>query len=129
MENRCPSNTNYSVNKKERFWHVLSAADMLISFGSTAIEDALQNEIPVLLYDKWGRYKHCEAEELYNGCNPQVYPVYYLKDEEHLLKSLDWLLYNDKKIPDDVFRKYVYDSNGIDAFIELLKSLLKTNNK
>lgn len=124
-----PASENYSVNKKERFWHVLSAADMLISFGSTAIEDALQNEIPVLLYDKWGRYKHCEAEELYNGCNPQVYPVYYLKDEEHLFKSLDWLLYNDKKIPDDVFRKYVYDSNGIDAFIELLKSLLKTNNK
>lgn len=119
-----PASENYSVNKKERFWHVLSAADMLISFGSTAIEDALQNEIPVLLYDKWGRYKHCEAEELYNGCNPQVSPVYYLKDEDHLFESLNWLLYNDEKIPDDVFRKYVCDRDGIDVFIDLLKSLL-----
>jgi len=123
-----PASENYSINKKERFWHVLSVADMLISFGSTAIEDALQNKIPVLLYDKWGRYKHCEAEELYNDCNPQVSPVYYLKDEDYLFESLNWLLSNKEKIPDDDLGKYVYTKNGIDAFIELLKSLLKPNN-
>ena len=34
-----------------------------ISFSSTVIEDSLHSNIPVILLDRWKRYKHCEAEE------------------------------------------------------------------
>ena len=33
-----------------------------MSFSSTVIEDSLNSLRPVILFDRWKRYKHCEAE-------------------------------------------------------------------
>ena len=32
-----------------------------ISFSSTVIEDSICSKIPVILFDQWERYKHCES--------------------------------------------------------------------
>ncbi len=40
------------------FGDMLGAADLLVSFSSTTIEEALINNVPVLLYGAQGRYRH-----------------------------------------------------------------------
>ena len=34
-----------------------------ISFSSTIIEDSLYSGVPVILFDRWNRYQHCNAEK------------------------------------------------------------------
>ena len=42
--------------------HLLNKSFVTISFSSTVIEDSLYSNVPVILFDRWGRYKHCRAE-------------------------------------------------------------------
>ena len=44
------------------FHEVLAEADLLVSFSSTTIEEALVNDVPVLLYGGHGRYAHIPVE-------------------------------------------------------------------
>ena len=44
------SNHTFSENLKK--------TSILISFSSTALEEALLSNVPVIIYDKWNRYNH-----------------------------------------------------------------------
>ena len=46
------------------FEDYLLGSDLLLSYSSTAIEEALQNHVPVLQYDPDGKYEHVSAQEL-----------------------------------------------------------------
>ena len=56
-----------------------------ISYSSTAIEDSLNSSCPVILLDRWKRYKHCIAETNVDTKNSAVY---YVNNENDLLKFL-----------------------------------------
>ena len=47
---------------KGRISKILSSCFATISYSSTIIEDSLNSNVPVILFDKWKRYKHCESE-------------------------------------------------------------------
>jgi len=52
----------YDVYTKGSFDEYLLATDMLVSYSSTTIEEALQNRIPVLQYDPHAKYWHVPGE-------------------------------------------------------------------
>lgn len=74
------------------FSEVLSVTDMLVSYSSTCIEEALQNQIPVLLFDKWKRYNHFDCDEIEDSSHFDRRPVYYLSKPERLSSTLDQIL-------------------------------------
>ena len=57
-----PDSSACSIRMDGGFADFLAASDLLVSFGSTTIEEALLNEIPVLQYDPDARYVHIDAE-------------------------------------------------------------------
>jgi len=69
----------------------LSAADLVVSFSSTVIEEAIINRIPVMLYDKWGRYQHYKALDLM--CNLfKPFPLYYISSRKILEENLETII-------------------------------------
>ena len=48
----------YDIFTEGDFDNYLSVADLVVSYSSTAIEEALIKDIPVLLYDPAGKYSH-----------------------------------------------------------------------
>ena len=97
----------------------LNKTDLLISFSSTAIEDALNCKIPVLLYDSVSRYKHCDCLDL-DKDNFSPYPVYYTKRINNIDKytndiinhvdKIDWSTHVYPKECSENFSKYVINS-------------------
>ncbi|MBU0630379.1 MAG: hypothetical protein KKC80_05605 [Candidatus Margulisbacteria bacterium] len=92
------------------FYEMLTLADLLVNFSSTVIEEALQNFIPVLLFDREGRYQHLEAEKLTSGTAGKIGSVYYVNDAKHLKDGLQWLLDNilSQNVPKPLFKKYLF---------------------
>ncbi len=70
------------------FTDYLRGADMLVSYSSTTIEEALQNEVPVLLYDPDGKYHHLPGQRLQPG-KPAVPDTVYHVDNR---AELGWAL-------------------------------------
>ena len=64
-----------------------------ISFSSTAIEDSLNSFCPVILLDRWKRYKHCKAETNVDKKNSAIY---YVNNENDLLKCLETIDVSEK---------------------------------
>lgn len=101
----------YSVHTEGSFADYLSISDILVSYSSTAIEEALQNKIPVLIYDPQGRYCHIkDAQSLTASSNPEIYSCYYTDSEKNLSWAIRWLLENhlSKEVPDSIWEKHVF---------------------
>jgi len=91
------------------FSAALGAADLLVSFSSTTIEEALQNRIPVLLYGGSGRYIHIEAVE--TGSNGEIprSAIYHVSKAGDLRSAIERILGlgTDGKL----FDEYIYPEN------------------
>ena len=92
--------------------YLLRKSFILISYSSSTIEDALNSEVPVILFDTKKGYKHIEFENLINES-----AVYYLDDKNHL-ENLFSKINNMKKIN---FDKYIYRKNIKEEIIQILK--------
>lgn len=91
------------------FSAALGSADLLVSFSSTTIEEALQNRIPVLLYGGSGRYMHIEAVEAgSNGEMPRS-AIYHVSKAGDLRAAIEKILGlgTDGKL----FDAYIYPQN------------------
>ena len=64
-----------------------------MSFSSTVIEDSLNSLRPVILFDRWKRYKHCEAETNLDKKNSAIY---YVNDEAELFKCINTIKASEK---------------------------------
>ena len=95
------------------FYQVLSISDLLINFSSTVIEDALQNRIPVLLYDRRNRYQHFQAHHITSKKAKKVSGVYYVNDSEDLKDGIEWIVnrHLDNDIPNSIFDDYRYSED------------------
>ena len=121
-----PSGTKFSIMNKGPFKHVLSLADLLVSYSSTCIEEALQSMVPVILYDKWKRYNHFNIEETDDPKRINRKPVYYITDPQVLRKSLPVLMDNFNNIPlrDDELKEYRYPDNYRSNFSNFVDRVL-----
>ena len=94
----------YGIYEEGAFENYLLASDLLVSYSSTTIEEALQNEVSVLLYDPEGKYCHIPAETIKEGNGNQVSPIYYAGSKEELFLSLKWVRKNhlEMKVPENI---------------------------
>jgi CDP-glycerol glycerophosphotransferase (TagB/SpsB family) len=120
-----PRSECLSILKKEQFSDILSAADILVSFSSTCIEEALQNKIPVILFDKWGRYNHFNVAETSGSADIVKKPVYYISSPLVLKECLPDILRiaGNNLLSDADLKEYRYpDGSGrnFDSFIDSL---------
>ena len=65
---------------------ILPKTSLTISFSSSVIEDSLHCHNPVILLDRWKRYKHCNAELNPNKKNRSIY---YINKEDNLIKCIN----------------------------------------
>ena len=87
---------------------------LTISYSSTVIEDSLHCGVPVVLFDKWKRYKHCDSQ-----LNPKVLneAMYYVTDEEGLLNAINSIKDSNKFN----FKKYIYLNKSKENMKKLFK--------
>lgn len=87
-----PFSEKVVLSIEQPFLDVLGMADLLVSFSSTAIEEALQNRVPVLLYGGEGRYQHLSGYQLKNGSMIPKSAVYHISDAETLEQGIKNIL-------------------------------------
>ena len=88
-----------------------------ISFSSTVIEDSLYSNIPVILLDRWKRYKHCEAEENVKKKNSAIY---YVNNENDLIDCIATI----KKSDNILFENYIFAGSVKNNINNLFNKLL-----
>ena len=121
-----PSSDRYTISVEEPFLDVLGIADLLVSFSSTTIEEALQNRVPVLLYGGGGRYQHVEAMEVGPETEAKPGAVYHVRQFGHLPAALEQILEVNGKapLPSELFQQYIYKPEEVDSFPELVSNLV-----
>lgn len=122
-----PESDRYCISVDDPFLDVLGLADLLISFSSTTIEEALQNRVPVLLYGGGGRYQHIEAFEVTPDKSVEPRAVYAVRRPEHLVDGLRRVLDVNGKapLPAELFQEYVYKPEEITPFPDLVRKLVR----
>ena len=102
---------------KDKISTCLKKTFVTISFSSTVIEDSISSNIPVILFDNWKRYKHCDSEE---DIEKKSQPIYYVSNEEKLKKCIINIKQNSKVN----FQEFRYGSNCFVNIYKLFKKIL-----
>ncbi|MBI2027711.1 MAG: hypothetical protein HYS98_07940 [Deltaproteobacteria bacterium] len=106
---------------------VLAKTNLLVSFSSTVLEEALQNKIPVLLYGGGGRYQHVLGTSLEKACSEQIQndntnPVYHASTLSELEEYMPRFIYNlrDNGLSHHhSFSRYIYPQDKLQCLSEI----------
>lgn len=85
---------------KRKIANALDQVFATVSFSSTVIEDSLNSQCPVILLDRWKRYKHCIAED---DARKKNSALYYVNNEIDFVNCIETISSSDKID----FNKYV----------------------
>ena len=88
------SSNNYGVYSDGAFDDYLTVSDLLVSYSSTTIEEALQNDVVVLQYDHDDKYIHVQAPTVSEGQKLDINPIYYCGNKDELKNSINIILKN-----------------------------------
>jgi hypothetical protein len=72
---------------------ILKKTIVTISYSSSVIEDSINSRVPVILFDKWKRYKHCDV-----NINNNFYPIFYVNDVKELYEKIEFIKNNYSKL-------------------------------
>ena len=89
--------SNLSLDK------LLKKSSVTLSFSSTVIEDSLNSRVPVILFDRWNRYKHFRVDK-YEG---KKFPIFYINNENKLMNCINRII----KTPKFEFEKIIFQKN------------------
>lgn len=117
------------IVREMSFANVLTATDLLISYSSTCIEEALQSNIPVVLYDKWKRYNHFNVEESKDLKMLKRQPVYYVTQFDALSRILPKIVNSFEKRPldDSELSDFKYPKEYQRNFINFVDHIILNN--
>lgn len=117
---------NVSISHQGTFEDVLSTADLVVSFSSTSIQEALLNGVPVVLYDRWNRYNHLNATAFKGTAAEKISAAYYVNDKEALSPCIQWVLEKQEKneINDESFREYSFPVEKYGNFLDFVKKCM-----
>ncbi|MDD5356011.1 MAG: hypothetical protein PHY56_05715 [Candidatus Omnitrophica bacterium] len=123
-----PRCNRFKIINKGSFGDVLSAGDLLISYSSTCIEEALQNRIPVILFDKWKRYNHFNIKETTQADAFDRQPAYYLTNPQLLAKGISGILdiFNTNPLQDRDLMDYKYPREYRGRFFNFVGQALES---
>jgi hypothetical protein len=124
-----PSSPRLSIDRGGRFLDCLRRSDLIVNFASTSIEESLQNRVPVLLYDRWQRYRHCDASIIDDPKQVDTAAVYYLDRSPDLSATLTSIV--DKidairKAP-ELFDHYCYPDSYLSNFTDIIAEASKSS--
>jgi len=121
--NLVKSSNNCGVYSDGAFEEFLTVSDLLVSYSSTTIEEALQNNTTVLQYDHDDKYMHIKAPTVSKGQELEINPIYYCGNKNELKNSIDIILKNIDIITSE---KYKWDCYRypIDKELEWFDKLL-----
>jgi hypothetical protein len=124
-----PPGEHYTVASEGSFEDYLKIADLLVSFSSTTIEEALINRIPVLQYDASNRYAHIDGVRCQDKGFAHVDSVYYIGDRGRLRPGLQWIVDNHLKSTTigDLFERHVFASGEAVRAEEFIERMLKND--
>lgn len=84
-----PRSDQLVVTMSERpFAEALAAADVVVNYSSTVIEEALNAGVPVVLYDRWRRYSHLTATSVGATGDVPNDAAFYVDDPGRLAAAL-----------------------------------------
>jgi hypothetical protein len=115
---------NFLIFSNKQLEKLLTNAKSTISFSSTAIEDSLCSEVPVVLFDKWKRYNHCEIKHKKNNKKSIIY-IDSEKKIDQYFKEIDKI--NGKNFSVDL-KKYVFKNFYKNNFKSILTKFINFND-
>jgi len=125
MKALLPAAANVVVEADKPFLDVLPEADLVVSFSSTTIEEALSNKVPVLLYGGHGRYAHIPVEPFSEKNSDICKAVIFVREREHLRTYMSKL--NERAslfhVPDEAFRDYCFSDTEVVDLTEWITGL------
>ena len=119
----------YSIHPEGSFEDFLLMADLLVSYSSTTIEEALQNRIPVLQYDPQGKYCHVPCQVLARDKKPGPDTCYFVKAEEDLAWALSWIVENHlhkSDLPESAWRRHTFSDDETEDIVKYFGHLFRT---
>ena len=121
-----PKGDHYVIATEGPFADYLKIADVMVSFSSTTIEEALINEITVLQYDPSGRYIHIEGARWQDKGFAHVDSVYYIGERSGLQPGLKWIVQRhlNGTIVGDIFERHVFKSGEAMSVQDFISRLL-----
>jgi hypothetical protein len=111
-----------TIDREGTFKDSLRSCDLVVSFASTTIEESLQNGVPVLLYDPWQRYQHCDGAPFHSTKDFAPAAVHYLDRRGQLRETLKAIVDRQLRgLRDSVlFGSYCYHPEETIGFAEML---------
>lgn len=116
----------YGIYSHGAFSEYLNFCDVLVSYSSTAIEEALQNDMAVLQYDSQGKYCHVPATHLRAESENRLDSCYYAGSKEDLPWALQWIAdrHFNRSVPKDIFDRHRFREDEIVPLKEVYKRFI-----
>lgn len=115
----------YGIYSHGSFADYLLLSDLLVSYSSTAIEEALQNEVPVLQYDRQGKYCHVPATPLKREKENVVDSCYFVESEDDLAWGLKWIArHHQDSLPKGIFDRHRFKESEITPIGKVYNTLV-----
>lgn len=121
----------FQIISEGPFSDLLSIADLVISYSSTCIEEAIVNNLPVILFDQWNRYNHFNLQVWSDDEKFSRQPAYYVNDAKDLPKSIRQVLdqFEYKPLSDDELGDYKYPQTSRQNFDQYVYEILKGSHE
>jgi len=102
----------YGIYSDGSFEEHLLSADMLVSYSSTTLEEALQNRIPILQFDPDAKYWHIPCGNHQESITMQKSAVQCASSHQELIRQLNELVAGDfSHIPESEWRQHILKKN------------------
>ena len=96
------------------FSDFLAVSDVMISYSSTTIDEALYNRVPVILYDSDNKYSHIKTSKIDKNESNLKEGIFHCSKLEDLSFVVDKILENNNdkfKENDLIWGKYILNNN------------------
>ncbi len=127
-----PKSNSYSIVSGGNFIDSLSISDLLVSYSSSTIEEALNNNVPVLIFNKYNRYQHIRGTKIFpSATNIMPSAVYNVDSEADLCFAIEWILNNHlprKNLLNNIFDEYKYKPEQITKLPDFIRELTKNES-
>jgi len=127
LQRLAPKGEHYVVATEGAFRDYLEIADLLVSFSSTTIEEALWNKIPVLQYDRSGRYVHLEGMRANERGFQGKDSVYTIGSRRLLKGGLQWIVFNhlEDGLSEEAFARHLFKKGEASRIEDFINHLVK----
>jgi len=103
---------NCKIFTKGSLTEFLSITDVMVSYSSTAIDEALYNKIPTILYDPDNKYSHISTSEMMVNTSNSKNGIFYFSKINELNLNIDKIIQNSEKLKKDDFVWKQHDFNN-----------------